>query len=372
MTRIAPDWLRAAPTRAVMAALAPARPLFVGGCVRDALMGRVGEDVDIAVTTPPSETLTLAATAGLKAVPTGVDHGVVSIIADGQAFEVATLRRDVETDGRRAVVAYTTNIEDDAARRDFTMNALYADGDGAVLDPMGRGLADLQARQIRFIGDARQRIREDFLRILRFFRFHAQFGLEPLDEAGLSACLAERPGLAAISAERIGAEMKKLLAAPDPGPALVAMGPILDDILPGAAWRDDLLQAEADWRLAPDPMRRLASMGAGSLDRLRLSKAEMGRIEAIRICQTLPAAEAAYRYGADAAIDALAISGASSAGARARVEKAASAVFPVTAQDLMARGMSPGPDLGAALKRLEAQWIDSGFTTSREALLGDL
>lgn len=370
MSRIAPDWLEAAPTRAVMAALAPARPLFVGGCVRDALMGRASEDIDIAVITPPAETMRLAADAGLKVAPTGVDHGVVTVIADGAPFEVATLRRDVATDGRRAVVAFTDRIEDDAARRDFTMNALYADGAGAVLDPLGEGLADLAARRIRFIGDARLRLREDYLRILRFFRFHAQFGIEPLDTDGLAACLAERDGLETISAERIGAEIKKLLSAPDPGPALRAMGPILVQFLPGAIWRDDLLKAEADWGLAPDPIRRLASMEAGSPDRLRLSKAEAARTEAIKTCMNLSIDEAVYRHGAEAATDALAILGAPRAGARGRITRAASAVFPVTAQDLMDRGMSPGRDLGAALKRLEAQWIESGFSASRDALLG--
>ena len=353
-----------------MAALGPARPLFVGGCVRDALMGRASEDIDIAVISPPEETLRLAEAAELKAVPTGLDHGVVTVIAEGAPFEVATLRRDVATDGRRAVVAFTDRIGDDAARRDFTMNALYADGDGAVLDPLGEGLGDLDARRIRFIGDADQRIREDYLRILRFFRFHAQFGIDALDPAGLGACLAARQGLEAISAERIGAEMKKLLAAPDPGPALTAMGPILRDILPGASWPDDLVGAEADWRLPPDPMRRLAALNPASLDRLRLSKAEVAQIDAIRACLGLGLDEAVYRHGARAATGALAILGLPFADQTRRIARAEAAVFPVAAEDLMDRGMTPGPELGAALKRLEERWIDSGFSATREALLG--
>lgn len=372
MTRIAPDWLTSPATRSVMTALAPTRAFFVGGCVRDALMGRDSKDIDIAVVSPPDETMTLAESAGLKAIATGVEHGVVTIVADGRPFEVATLRRDVETDGRRAVVAFTDRIEEDAARRDFTMNALYADGSGEVFDPLGDGLADLEARRIRFIGDAHQRIREDYLRILRFFRFHAQFDITSFDPTGLKACLAEREGLAAISAERIGAEMKKLLAASDPGPALCAMGPILRDILPGAAWAGDLVKAEADWDLAPDPMRRLAALGAKSLDRLRLSKAELARVNAIDSCLSLSLGAAVYRYGANAAMNAQAILGIPHEDQSRRIALAEAAVFPVTAQDLMDRGMAPGPEIGAMLKRLEERWIDSGFSTTRDALLEDV
>ncbi len=355
-----------------MTALASARPLFVGGCVRDALMGRASEDIDIAVVSPPDQTMALAEDGGLKAVPTGLDHGVVTVIVNGAPFEVATLRRDVATNGRRAVVAFTDRIEDDADRRDFTMNALYADAAGNVLDPLGEGLPDLEARRIRFIGDARQRLREDYLRILRFFRFHAQFEIAPLDAEGLSACLAERKGLAAISAERIGAEMKKMLAAPDPGSALDGMGPILTDILPGALWPNDLIAAEADWRLTADPLRRIAALEAASLDRLRLSKAELARIEAIDACKKLTLDEAIYRHGSDAAIDALAIMGAPFSDESRRIARAQSAVLPVKAQDLMDRGIAPGPELGAALKRLEADWIAASFEFSKSELLARL
>ena len=372
MTRIAPRWLTEPKTRAVMAALAPARPMFVGGCVRDALMGRDSEDIDIAVASPPADTQNLAERAGLKAVPTGADHGVVTVIADGAPFEVATLRRDVATDGRRAVVAFTDQIGEDAARRDFTMNALYADSDGAVLDPLGEGLADLKARRLRFIGDAEQRIREDYLRILRFFRFHAQFGITPLDAEGLAACHAQNDGLRVISAERIGAEMKKLLTAPDPGPALKGMGPILTDILPAAEWPNDLIVAEADWRLAPNPMRRLAALGAKSLDRLRLSKSETTQIDKTLAAVQLPVCEAAYRFGMEITVDAAVINGKAKAAHLDEIRNAASAVFPITAAHLIERGMAPGPHLGAALKRLEAVWIKSGFEADQKELLNDL
>lgn len=372
VTRIAPDWLTAAQTRAVMKALAPARPLFVGGCVRDALMGRASEDIDIAVVSPPDQTMALAEGAGLRAIGTGVEHGVVTVIVDGAPFEVATLRRDVATDGRRAVVAFTDRIEDDAARRDFTLNALYANAGGDVLDPLGEGLADLEARRIRFIGDARLRLREDYLRILRFFRFHAQFGISPLDKAGLAACLAERGGLEAISAERIGAEMKKMLSAPDPGAAVLGMGPILTDILPDAHWPSGLIAAEAGWRLPPEPMRRIAALEAASLDRLRLSKAETAQVEAINRCKDLSLNEAVYRHGAKAAIDGLVVSGAPYSDQTRDIKRAQEAVFPVTAADLMDRGVAKGPKLGAALKRLEADWIAAGFTLSKSDLLARL
>lgn len=354
-----------------MAALASARPLFVGGCVRDALMGRVSEDIDIAVITPPDQTMALADSAGLKAVPTGVDHGVVTVIVDGAPFEVATLRRDVATDGRRAVVAFTDRIEEDAERRDFTMNALYADAEGRVIDPLGEGLADLSARRIRFIGKAGLRLREDYLRILRFFRFHAQFGITPLDAEGLAACLTERSGLDMISAERIGSEMRKLLAAPDPGPALAGMGPILTQILPGAAWPAKLLDVEATLGLSPQPMRRLASLSAIDVERLRLSNAELSYLQKIRLARDIPAHETAYRYGKEVALDSVAIALNFEASAD-DITLAAVAVFPVTAKDLMDLGMTPGPELGAALKTLKAQWIAGRFTPTRETLLSRL
>jgi len=375
VTRISPDWLQAAATKRVLAALAPAQPLFVGGCVRDALMGRISDDIDIAVITPPADTMALTEGAGLRAAPTGLDHGVVTVIVDGAPFEVATLRRDVATDGRRAVVAFTDRVEEDAERRDFTMNALYADADGLVLDPLGGGLCDLQNRRIRFIGDARLRLREDYLRILRFFRFHAQFAISDFDADGLSACMAERDGLDVISAERIGAEMKKLLASPDPGPALTTMGPILTQILPGASWSKELLGDEAALNLRPDALRRLASLGAETTDRLRLSNAERDYLQKIEASRRMSVDEAAYRYGADVAFDttALQLKGEQPpADLRDRIEFGESARFPVTARHLMDRGMTPGPDLGATLKALEARWIAEGFAPTREALLSGL
>ncbi|MEM7523675.1 MAG: CCA tRNA nucleotidyltransferase, partial [Pseudomonadota bacterium] len=317
MTTIAPDWLAAPATRRVMTALAPAGPLFVGGCVRDALMRRATGDIDIAVGTPPEETMALVEGAGLRAHPTGIEHGVITVSVAGDdgtgaaAFEVATFRRDVATDGRRAVVAFTADVTEDAARRDFTMNALYARTDGAVIDPLGAGLHDLAARRLRFVGDADTRIAEDYLRILRFFRFHAQFEIQAFDSAGLEACCAGAPGLARISRERIGAEIIKLLAAPDPGPALTAMGPVLPMILEGAdaAAVSALTAAEARLDLAPDPLRRLFALGLAphaAQTALRLSNAATARLKAIgdaieRAESAGGLAAAAYRVGGDAA-----------------------------------------------------------------------
>lgn len=372
MTRIAPAWLDAPATAAVVEALAPARPLFVGGCVRDALMGRPTHDIDIAVATPPAETEALAAAAGLKVALTGVGHGVVTVIAEGRPFECATLRRDVETDGRRAVIAFTTRVEEDAARRDFTLNALYADPRGEVIDPTGEGLADLHARRIRFIGDEETRIREDYLRILRFFRFHARFGVADFDPGGLAACRALAPGLARISAERITAELLKLLAAPDPWPALAAMGGILDRIVPGADLSPGLTDAEAALGLPPEPLRRLAALG-GDCGGLRLSRAQKKTLAAIGAARGLPPAEAAWRHGADAARAAAALAAAEGARPpdnwRAGIAAAEAAEFPVSAADLKSAGVPPGPELGAALKRLEDRWIASCFTLSKQQLL---
>lgn len=371
MTRIAPAWLSAAPVRRILAALAPADPHFVGGCVRDALMGRETADLDIAVITPPEETMRLAKAAGIGAHPTGVDHGVVTLVANGQAVEAATLRRDVATDGRRAVVAFSLDRAEDAARRDFTLNALYADAAGRVEDPLGAGLADLQARRVRFIGDARMRLREDFLRILRFYRFHAQLELSPIDTEGDAACQAERAGLARIASERIGAEMKKLLSAPDPGPALKAMGPILDDILPGAVWPGGLVAAEAALDLSPDPIRRLAALWTTDTTRLRLSRAEAAQLAALAEATAESPEAAAYRRGAEVALSAEALRRAAGAAPTtdARKRIAAARPCPVAAKDLIAAGWAPGPELGAALSRIEEAWIASRFTATRSDLL---
>ncbi|MEM7544122.1 MAG: CCA tRNA nucleotidyltransferase [Pseudomonadota bacterium] len=378
MTRISPDWLNDPAVRAVIDALHPANPHFVGGCVRDALMDRQGGDIDIAVAVPPDQAMALAEAAGLGVHPTGVDHGVVTVSKDGHAFEIASLRRDMATDGRRAVVAFTTSMADDAARRDFTMNALYAAPDGKVIDPLGEGIDDALTPRIRFIGDASARIAEDYLRILRFFRFHAVFAINSFDPAALAACHQGVAGLSRISAERIGDEMLKLLAAPDPVPALTAMGEILKHVLPGAVLPEGLVDAERDLGVEPDALRRLAALAAVpdvAAVHLRLSRKAQKYLAAMAeaLADDTAIAQAAWRWGDEVARDVAVLRAAAGRAAplawRAEIARGLAAIMPVQADDLMRRGMVPGPPLGAVLRRIEADWLASDFALDRAALL---
>ena len=377
--RIEGDWLSAPALRAVFAMLEGAghRAYVVGGAVRDAVMGRSVGDMDIATDAPPEAVTTLAEAAGLRAVPTGLDHGTVTVVSDGVPFEITTFRRDVETDGRRARVAFTDDLAEDARRRDFTMNALYLEGDGTVVDPVG-GLADARARKVRFIEDAGQRIAEDTLRILRFFRFNAVFGADGLEADALAAVADHLDGLEGLAPERIGMEMRKLLAAPDPSTVLAAMAQIgvLMRVLPGAeaAMVPMLVAAEAEAGVAPDAMRRLAALGGeDSVAHLRLSRAEANRLEVLRggMASAEGPGALGYRHGADAARDIMLLRIASGMpapeGWAGLVDAGANAVFPVMAQDLMPE--LSGKALGDRLKVLEAEWIASGFTKSREELL---
>lgn len=380
--RIDEDWIRAPHLQRVMAMLSAGghQALLVGGCVRNALIGAAVSDMDIATDAHPERVIELAKAAGLKPVPTGIEHGTVTVIADHVPHEITTFRRDIETHGRHATVAFSDRIEEDAARRDFTMNALYARADGTVIDPLGQGLADLARRHLRFVGDPDTRIREDYLRILRFFRFTAWYGAPDLgiDAEGLAACAANSAGLETLSRERIGAEMRKLLAAPDPAPAVAAMQAtgVLAQVLLGADARalGPLVHLEGD--LVPDPLRRLAVLGGEDpTERLRLSVKESRALETIRAA--LDSAEApaasAYRHGFAAARDAELIR-AASLGAplapnwRAALERGATQRFPVTAADLMPA--LSGPALGQRLRDLENRWIASDFTLGRDELLG--
>lgn len=345
---------------------------LVGGVVRNALLGQPVDDIDIATDATPNRVMALAKAAGLRAVPTGIDHGTVTLVHDGRGYEVTTFRRDVETDGRHAVVAFTQDMAQDAARRDFTMNALYADAEGQVIDPMG-GLADLTARRLRFVGDPAQRIREDYLRILRFFRFFARYG-QSADPDAVAACAAHKEGLTGIARERIGAEMRKLLAAPDPAPsvALMAQTGVLDLLLPGAdpAALEALLAQEGD--LPPSWPRRLAALHPDPAAALRLSKSEAKAQAALRLAldQDWSLDRAAYRLGADIGRDhALLIAARGQdlpSDWRDQVEQAANASFPLKAADLPDL---KGPALGHALKTAEAAWIASGFALPAPALI---
>ena len=377
-TTITGAWLTHPGTQALMQALERAghKALFVGGCVRNALLHEPVSDVDIATDATPETVSTLAEKTGFRPVPTGIDHGTVTVVAEGRPHEVTTFRRDVETDGRRAVVAYSTDIAEDAQRRDFTMNALYADRLGQVIDPL-HGLPDLQARRVRFVGDPETRIREDYLRILRFFRFHAAYGdpAEGLDLEGLAACAALQEGLDGISRERITAELRKLLAARDPAPAVAAMAQsgILTRILPGADPRAlaPLVHLDADeptrW------LRRLAVLG-GETAPLRLSKAEARDLAALHAALGSAETPAAlgFTLGAALAADAVLARTASFGSPppqdwQPEILRGASARFPVTAADLMPA--LQGEALGARLKTLQAQWVASNLTLSRQDLL---
>nr|WP_235439092.1 CCA tRNA nucleotidyltransferase [Candidatus Rhodobacter lobularis] len=364
--------------QAVFNALDKYQVFAVGGCVRNTLLGVPVADVDLSTSARPDQVTAAAELVGLKAIPTGIDHGTITVVSGGIPHEVTTFRRDVATDGRRAVVAFADTIKEDALRRDFTMNALYAQPDGTVEDPLG-GLPDLQARRVRFIEDAAQRIREDYLRILRFFRFHAWYGDQSagLDVDGLAACAANSDGLETLSKERVGTEMLKLLAAPDPAPAVAAMAQAgnLTRILPGADTSALAPLVHLEDRFAPDPIRRLAAIGGQAVpENLRLSKADARKLAQLReaATNTDPPAILGYRLGAEAATDAILVRHALLSeplpnNLTDQIKRGAQAVFPIKAADLH----EEGPALGAKLRALEASWIASDFTQSKAELLGE-
>ena len=377
MTRISASWLHDEAAQRVCRLLTNAgyQAWFVGGCVRNELLGAAVADLDLSTDALPEDVMQLAKAAKIKAVPTGIDHGTVTLVVDDIPFEITTFRRDVATDGRRATVAFSDNITDDARRRDFTMNALYAAPDGQISDPLG-GLPDLTARRVRFIEDADQRIKEDFLRILRFFRFYAWYGdvNEGPDADGLAACADNVEGLQSLSVERITAEMLKLLGAPDPAPAVASMASIgaLAQVLPGAdnGCLAVLLHLEQTLGISADPLRRLAVIGGAADQALRLSNAQARALA--NITSGLSPVEAAYRHGEAAGRDVLLVQSASlgqsiEKSALEPITSAAQQVFPLKAADLMPK--LSGPALGKALQEAEARWIRSGFTLTKADLL---
>jgi poly(A) polymerase len=372
---------------------------FVGGCVRNALLKTDAADIDIATTVLPEDVVARLSAAGIATVPTGIAHGTVTAIVDRQPYEITTLRRDVSTDGRRATVAFTTDWAEDAGRRDFTFNALYATRTGEVIDLTG-GIADLEARQVRFIGDARQRIAEDYLRILRFFRFHAWYGKGEMDGAGLSACAEAKDGIATLSGERIHDELLKLLSAPDPAPVLRAMAAtgILPEIIPGP------LEIERLARLAeiedthlfrtPDPVLRLAALIAGGpperrqalTRRLRFSNAEMARLTAIdrgdvRVISYLSIREvrrALYRLTPDIFKDKVMLGWAADRklsnapqwrALLALAESWQRPVLELSGHEVMAAGVPNGPDIGRIIAEVEDWWVDSDFVDDKFSII---
>ncbi|WP_420470759.1 CCA tRNA nucleotidyltransferase [Brevundimonas sp. FT23042] len=384
MTRLTgQDWLTAPATRSVVAALEAAGGAgcarFVGGCVRNALMGRPIDDIDIATTLKPEQTEAAIRAAGLKAVPTGIAHGTVTAVAARQPFEITTLRRDVTTDGRNATVAFTDDWAEDAARRDFRLNALYADGDGQVFDPTGQGVDDAAAGRIVFVGDPHTRIREDYLRILRFFRFFAWYGHGEPDGAGLAACRDLAAGMSRLSAERVSKELMKLLAAGDPRRAMVAMqaAGVLAQVLPEA---EGLACFNAAVGLSDDPVLRLMALLPTDADvrraasaRLRLPNATRDRLVAAALAapavspaMTAQEARAAvYRHRGQAVADALrraqADAGGDAGAVLAIAETWTPPRLPVGGKDLARLGVAPGPETGRLLKAFEDRWIADDF-----------
>nr|WP_076743077.1 CCA tRNA nucleotidyltransferase [Sphingomonas jeddahensis] len=351
---------------------------YVGGAVRDTLLGLPVADIDIATGHSPQEVVARLEAAGIKAIPTGIAHGTITAISSGTVVEVTTLRRDVTTDGRHATVAFTDDWQEDAARRDFTMNALYADPlDGAVYDWFG-GMDDLAARRVRFIGDPYRRIAEDHLRILRFFRFHARFG-DAIDEAGLDACADRANDLMALSRERIAAELLKLLVARRAVPvvALMVERGILRPVLPEIAdvpALEALADREAQAGIPPDAIRRLAALipraSAETVGaRLRLSNTDRKRLIAATEGPGDEGPRAlAYRVGPQIATDRLLIAGAS----LQDLEGWTPPRLPISGGDLVARGIERGPEVARALRAVESRWLAEDFPdTVRVATIAD-
>ena len=376
--RIDEDWMHRNGVDRIMDMLCAERgeAYFVGGCVRNALLGVPVSDIDISTNLLPDQVEKRAEAAGIKSIPTGKDHGTITLVVDDTAYEVTSYRKDVATDGRRAVVAFAKTLEEDALRRDFTINALYADRTGTVRDPVD-GLADIDARRIRFIGNAEDRIKEDYLRILRFFRFSTYYGdpEDGFDAESLAACAEHADGLETLSKERIGWEMRKILSAEDPMRAIATMGQtgILRRILPGAnpAAIGPFIAAE----LWPDWLGRLYALNAETPKvSLKLSRKESDVFEQMdrATAQDLPIHEIAYRLGARVArnIGALRASLTAATGWSDADETSAhdaeAQVFPLKARDL--NGLE-GKALGDKLKELEAKWIASEFQMTRDELL---
>jgi poly(A) polymerase len=369
---------------------------IVGGAVRNALLGLAVAEIDVATTAPPEEVVHRVKAAGFKAVPTGIEHGTVTVVIDGHPFEVTTLRRDVETYGRHAKVAFGRDWRTDAERRDFTINALSAAADGTIYDYVG-GLADLAARRVRFIGDPAKRIAEDYLRILRFFRFHAAYGPggHP-DTGGLAACIADRDGLDQLSRERVRMEVMKLVVAPHAVPTLIAMADagLLLRVIGGVAYLgafERMAKVAAATGLAGDPVRRLGALAVAVTEdaerlwqKLRLTNSEHERLLSMadgwwRIVpgDERDARALLYRLGPEKFTDRVLLAWAhADAGAHDRAwlamaslpQRWSAPVFPLRAADFMARGVEKGPALGAAMRAAEEAWIKAGFPGDAGAL----
>ncbi len=392
-------WLKAAETQKLIAALEGARAggsRFVGGCVRNSLMGFAVDDIDIATQLVPDDVVAIATKAGFAAHPTGIEHGTITVVVNHKPFEVTTLRRDVSTDGRRATVAFTENWAEDAARRDFRMNALYADASGAVHDPTGGGLDDVRAGRVIFIGDAETRIREDYLRILRFFRFNAWYARGPLDPSGVAACKALASGVETLSAERVWKELKKLLGAQNPRPAWEGLEAIevRTRVAPEMARHDRLdalIGLENDLMLPFDAMTRVAASLADAeaaralARRLKLSNEERDRLvsalgDDVKITSYMSLREmrrAIYKLGNEVFRDRIMLAWASAGNEKAQQWRALVAHgqmwkpprMPLTGDEVMAAGVPAGPKVGAVMREVEDWWIDADFPDDKLSVI---
>ena len=395
-------WMQTASINSLFDALPQGSLRFVGGCVRNALWGEPVGDIDLACKLEPDAVVKALKAANIRYVPTGLAHGTVTAVIEGRPFEITSLRRDVDTDGRRSTVAYTTDWAEDAQRRDLTMNALYADQSGRIFDPTGQGLADLKARKFRFVGDADMRVQEDYLRILRFFRFLAVYGgQEKVDAASLKACREHQSGLRQLSVERIWMELKKLLSAKNPVRTchIMLTNGVLEIVLPEANNVDGLealVRLEGREGVKPDPLLRIMAMSAREplqmallTKRLKMSKVEATRLRSwadddAQLSTDMPERQrlaAIYKSGKQVILDRARLR---AAGDRDAIQSSRwmvladlalgwqPPVFPVSGKDLAKAGVPKGPDMGKTLKALEALWIRSGFSTEKPQLLAAL
>jgi poly(A) polymerase len=382
------DWRKSGGMRPLLRVLGAeeGRTRFVGGCVRDSLLGIPVSDVDLATQLQPEEVMERLKQAGIKAVPTGLAHGTVTAIVDGAPVEVTTLRQDISTDGRRATVAFTDDWREDAARRDFTMNALSVDPVSSKIFDYFEGLPDLEARRVRFIGDPLQRIAEDHLRILRFFRFHARFGEGEPDARALEACTARANDMMALSRERIADELLKILGLPDPTQTVSLMvecgifRPVMPEIDQAGTERlRSLVERERTAKVAPEPLRRLSALLAAKPDlaeatavRLRLSRKAVKRLVSAASRSNADSAKPqalAFRVGQDEAIDRILLGDEEPEGMTAKIEGLRDwkpPRFDVGGGELIAMGLSPGPIVAQTLQAIQRDWVERGFPSDQE------
>ncbi len=385
MTKVSGNWLKATATQSVfeMLSIAGYKCFFVGGCVRNALLDEPVNDIDLSTNALPQTVINLAKKAGLRAIPTGIDHGTVTVVSNGIAHEITTFRKDVETDGRHANVVFSNDIAEDAKRRDFTLNAIYCDRKGGIVDPLN-GMPDLKNRRIAFILDPTQRIKEDYLRILRFFRFYAWYG-DPqhgIDSEGLAACASNLDGLHTLSKERVSSEILKLLSAKNPAASLAAMeqSGVLAQILPGATTKTlpVLIHFEEAVNAAPNPLRRLASLGLFNWDNeLRLSKKQTKQLNILKngLNENQSPLTLGYLFGPDLTLDIILLKSAMLElplpdDMLSQIEKGSQNKFPIQACDLMPK--HNGKALGKKLKRLEALWLSSDMKATKPELLNSV